>query len=180
MTNKQQLALLGMKPIYGKSIPLTLDEITRIESLVGAELPLDYKDFISTEGCTYFPDCEVEVRPIDRPPLEITDTGLLEISSLLGGGKKGHRVLLTLELLQGRMPNSFVPFADDYSGNVFCLDVQPSSNGAVYFWSSLSEQSREDAVPHDNQVLDTSLLQNLTHVADSFSDFIMRLKKKGA
>jgi hypothetical protein len=180
ITIEQKLGLLGMKPIYGSYLPLAPDEISRIEHLVGSELPPDYKAFISKFGCAYFPDSEVAVRPISRPLPGITDTGLLEISAILGGGNKGHRVLLTLELLRGRMPENMVPIADDHSANVFCLEAGKTGRGAVYFWSSMHEPSGEDYVSKGMLVPDDLLFQNLTHVAESFSDFFMRLEQRSS
>lgn len=58
------------------------------------------------------------------------------------------------------LPETLLPIGEDEGGNVVCLQTTDDDRGATYFWE-------HDAVADDD---------GLTKIADSFSDFLDRLR----
>src|SRR5262245_35938184 len=106
MDSDSTLTTLGIKPLGTASyVPVTLEEIAQLETLLGASLPSDYKAFILKYGASHFSRI-VEVRPIQAPPAHITADGLLDFSFFYGSNIDGRGLLDFVAVLQGRMPST--------------------------------------------------------------------------
>jgi hypothetical protein len=75
-----------------------------------------------------------------------------------------------LECYEERMPTWLISFAPDYMANNFVLSIRESDYGSVYLWLSDYEYVDEE----DGQLDD--YVDNLIHLADSFSEFILKMK----
>lgn len=177
-TIEARLTQLGIKPLFGEHFPLTEDELAELEQLLGAALPDDYRGFVSKFGCAYFPGVRILVRPVSPPPEDVAEQGgLLHFSAFFGGGSRHHVLLKTFKLLQARMPDTVFPFADDHSGNVFCLGVKGADRDKVYFWSFRYEEDPEDYLDQGLPVPENPWYRGTTLVADSFTDLVNRLER---
>lgn len=69
-----------------------------------------------------------------------------------------------LKIDEIRIPKSFIPFANDPGGNIFCID---QTNGSVYFWNHEKEGYFKS--------YDDNNWPNCYFIATSFSEFISLL-----
>ena len=79
MCIEEKLLGLGLKPIGGQYSPMSFKEIKQLERILGDTLPDDYKNFVSTYGCSYFPNHMVLVRP--RRPHRMTSATAAGLNS---------------------------------------------------------------------------------------------------
>lgn len=70
-----------------------------------------------------------------------------------------------LQLYSGRLPSWYIPIGCDDAGNLFLMSMYEENKGIVVFWD------HEGEVENAHQHFD-----NLIFVADSFSNFLERLK----
>jgi hypothetical protein len=173
-----KLEMLGIRPIYERYYPLEADDIALLTSILGGPIPADLLALASRYGAAYFPGGKVTVRCIEPPPSEISDTGDLLISSLLGGGNQQHQLVKKVQLFRGRMPFHMIPFASDYDGNFFCLSTGGNDAGKVFFWDGDREVAPEDYIEQGLPVPGALAYSNLTLVADSLQDFLDRLQSR--
>jgi len=52
------------------------------------------------------------------------------------------------EAYRGRVPDDYLPIADDPAGNLFCVTLRGDDKGAIYFWDH--EHEREDPSDRGN------------------------------
>ena len=74
-------------------------------------------------------------------------------------------LLSSIENYRNRMPNYYIPIADDTFGNNICLAIKGQNYGKVYFWD------------HENEVDDgeTPTMDNMSLLANNFDDFLNSL-----
>jgi len=65
---------------------------------------------------------------------------------------------------QPRVPANLVPIAHDPGGNLICISVSGSDQGAVYFWD------------HENEAEDEPDYRNVHLIDDTFDEFLAHLK----
>lgn len=66
---------------------------------------------------------------------------------------------------EGRIPINILPIADDPFGNMVCISFSGSDCGKIYFWDHELESQNKS-------------YDNLSLIADSFTDFINSLRKE--
>lgn len=176
MIPSDKLLSLGIRPIYERYCPLGPEDLALLTEALGKPLPPDYLELVSAFGCAFFPGHRVVVNCINQPPPEVSDTGFLLVSSLLGGGTQKHRVVQQLQLTRGELPSDLIPIASDYFGNLFCLSIGGEFAGKVFFWDAsrepTSEEDGEQGLPGPTKLSH----HDLTLVAASLHDFINRLE----
>ena len=145
--------------------------------MLGIPLPEDYKAFVTKYGESHFSQI-VQVRPIESPPDHISSEGLFDFSSFYGSDGDGDGLFTHLQVLKGRMPETMLPIGRDFSGNVFCLGVGAKDRNKVYLWDFEGEPAAEDYTEQGLAVPANLWYQNLTLVANSFTDFIDRFEKE--
>ncbi|WP_349632612.1 SMI1/KNR4 family protein [Peribacillus simplex] len=68
-----------------------------------------------------------------------------------------------IDIYEYRLPDGFIPIADDPAGNAICLDTKVPYMGNIYFWDH--EQEPED--PDD--------MSNVYFLANDINEFIENL-----
>ena len=160
----RKLTDLGLEPLEGEAFePLSEDDISRLQTILGAALPESYTEFLTTFGASMFPR-EINCTPQGEPLYFGWFYGFNELVEALNT----HREVL---------PESIIPIGDDGGGNQFCLGVRGKDFDKVYFhnhsigWRTDAEAylTRGEPVPDDIQY------QTVHEVAPSFEQFIRNL-----
>ena len=73
------------------------------------------------------------------------------------------------------MPEGFLPIGDDGGGDQIFMLVAGEKAGRVYYWDHNSEWDEEDYTEDGLPVPPDLKWQNVTMIAESFEDFLMRL-----
>lgn len=104
-------------------------EIADFEAKIGYELPLTYKTFLlEANGGEPVLGC-----------IHVLQKGKSEewnLANLLGLHDKENGVSLNsaFDQTRGRMPEEFIPFADDQGGNYYVLNLSKKKYGEIHFW----------------------------------------------
>ena len=106
-----KLTGLGLEPLEGEAFePLSEDDISRLQTILGATLPESYTELLTTFGASMF-SREINCAPQGEP--------------LYFGGFYGLNDLVeALNTHQEVLPESVIPIGDDGGGNQFCLGVR--------------------------------------------------------
>ncbi|MCZ2340638.1 MAG: SMI1/KNR4 family protein [Bacteroidales bacterium] len=171
---EQKLEELGIVPLYGEFYPLTPEDVRFLEQQIGNVLPDDYKRFILKYGCAHFFNSNVVVRAIEPPPEDLSDADWLAFAVFFGSCEQ-YRLLDEIDLVRGRMPDTVIPIAGDYGGNLFCLGVGGEDLGKVYIWDFHNEPDTQDYLDEGLPVPDRLMYSNMGLVSKSFSDFILQM-----
>jgi hypothetical protein len=152
----------------GDSLPhAPEDQLRRLESDLGVELPADYRHFLTiTNGGTGNGLCFVE--PTGDDPGGV---GLHHI----GGFRKESYFSLTIRRARyqdkyARIPRELLWIADDSFGNAICIGILGPYRGKVYFWDHEEEPDPDE---WDGSVESAG---NITPLADSFTAFVAGLR----
>jgi hypothetical protein len=159
-----KLAQLGMRGLRGGDamreppippdppVPVSEEEVVAFESMLGARLPDDYRQFLREIGAAGL--SETCVRPIQIRE----DYGDVEVFEVFYGGKeeKFYDVWRNRDAFRGRIPENMTPIAAEAGGGQFCIVVNGPGYGKIYFYC------RDDG--------------KLYLTADSFDDFLNRLE----
>jgi hypothetical protein len=174
---EQKLYELGLAPLYGQHCPLAPGEIQAVEQFIGFTLPDDYKEFISEYGCAHFEDGHVMVRSVEAPPEDLSDSEWLDFSVFLGACEQ-YKLARKVEFTRGRMPDTVIPIACDYGGNLFCLGVGGEDRGKVYVWDFHNEPDARDYLDEGLPVPERLMYSNMGLVAHSFTDFVLQMEAR--
>jgi hypothetical protein len=159
-----KLTGLGLEPLEGEAFePLSEDDISRLQTILGATLPESYTELLTTFGASMF-SREINCTPQGEPLYFGWFYGLNDLVEALNT----HQEVL---------PESVIPIGDDGGGNQFCLGVRGEDFDKVYFhnhslgWRSdaATYLARGEPVPDDIQY------QTVHEVAPSFEQFILNL-----
>jgi hypothetical protein len=101
---------LRLRPIAGRFVPLTAEELTELEASLGTPLPSDYRVFLEAYGRTGFDGNASFVTP---------DGGPLEILELFGGPQPGRAddLFWQLDTNRDELPPHQLAIGDDSFGN---------------------------------------------------------------
>ena len=108
-------------------VHLSEEDLRALETAIGAELPLDYREFLSrygfvSENGLVFPEYGRPGQP----------GGGVEV--FLGvDPDSGYDILETREGLSGRLPDHLLPIAESPGGQL-CLAISGSDRGKVFWW----------------------------------------------
>lgn len=175
MTIEEQVARLGgLRPIRGTRFEVPEAELVEIERMVGASLPDSYRRFLRTYGASTF-NQNVEFEPRERLPSSISSDGRGSFGAFYGALAHAPQDLLSnLACYRDRMPEQFLPIADD-SGNELAMQLGGDRPGAIYYWDHNNEWDEEDYLEDNEPVPPDLKWQNVTLIATSFEDFLARL-----
>ena len=98
---------------------------SRLEGAVGGKIPDAFKDFIAI-----YNGYRVSVAMFGLSNPAFAKQGGVEL--FYGFGAQ-YNLLAELKSAEDRMPDGFLPFGQDGTGNQVCLDTN-SKRGAVYYW----------------------------------------------
>jgi cell wall assembly regulator SMI1 len=124
--------------------------LAALELQLGASLPKDYLDFLSSH------------RAVDEPSMYVSSNpDYWGVRSLfeLGTGADFDQVDSVFKMVGDVLPSSCLPVAQDWSGNLYLLDCTEKSSCRVVWWN------------HERDVEDMSV----DFVAPSFADFVALL-----
>lgn len=99
-------------------------------------------------------------------------------STIYGKREKGNvfTLLKKLRVFRDRMPEGFLPFADDGLGNQLRLSVHPAHYQKVYWWDHELEWDAEDYEEETGTVMPAAAkYQNVYLVANSLTEFFEKL-----
>ncbi|UOQ55561.1 SMI1/KNR4 family protein [Hymenobacter cellulosivorans] len=176
----------GLKPIEDQFYPLNKQEVELLEKEANGVLPPDYNQFLTTYGECIFLN-SVSFKPMKQEPEYVHDeklgipNGSFSGSSLtMFYGKRTKKSTLTiidtLKRYRERMPEGFVPFADDGLGNQLCISVGPDNYQKVYWWDHEMEWDEEDYEDETGTPMPVSAkYQNVYLLANNFTDFFEKL-----
>lgn len=143
--------------------PASTTDAERLERLIGAALPPAYREFVLANNGGYpVPDT---FRFADGRP-----GSAVHQFFALRGKQASNRLSYAVEVFAERVPPGLLPIARDPFGNLICLGVLGSDySGEVWFWDHEREADEGEPARTDN----------LTKIADSFSDFLDGLHPAG-
>lgn len=133
-----------------------LDEIERLEELIGSRLPRAYREFLLQHNGGY-------PEPDGFLFKDLSDGS--SIDRFLGVDVGEHsNIDKYLVTYQERIPDGFFPIAHDPGGNLVLIGVTGRHSGNVYFWDH--ENEADGSAPD---------MSNMHLVAGDFSDFLNNL-----
>ncbi|NHZ38652.1 SMI1/KNR4 family protein [Massilia aquatica] len=135
------------------------DDVIAFENRIDRDLPADYKSFLLLNNGGRTDLCVLTVEKFGT--VIVNDFFGLEDGSSLDLDDN-------LETFRGRIPDGFLPFANDPGGNLFLLTLNGTAPGGVFFWDH--ENEPHTAPLHWNE------FKNVYKIADSFQDFVQQLK----
>lgn len=169
------LEKLGIKPLDKRYYPVEASELAAIEKFKNHKLPSDYKEFVSKYGWSTFSP-EVSVKSIEPPPSDFTDEDVIGFQSFYGGEKKGYGLLrIANSTFCESMPQATIPIASSYGSSQFILGIGGRDLNKVYFWNFEGWPDQDDYLDQGLDLPDDWQYENLTLVAESFTDFLSRL-----
>lgn len=177
-----RLAALGICPVGALLTPLGEQEVAGVEAVAGGRLPDDYRDFARTYGAATFGQL-VEFR-LGHPESLLAESSApryetAPFSHFYGGSAGPHDIGKKLQIYKHRMPEGLIPIGDDGAGNQICLGVLGLEHGKVYYWDHHNEWDEDDyEEEHGTPMPPEGKLRNMYLVADSFEEFIGRLKAR--
>ena len=103
------------------------------QQLDGAELPPEYREFVSTYGGALFGDEDYAVK---APLAEPSPWGKFARPEIVYPLLRNHPYSLEdqLQTYRDRVPRGVLPISNDPGGNQICLDVRGEFPGSVWFW----------------------------------------------
>jgi cell wall assembly regulator SMI1 len=149
----------------GKKI--TEKNIAKIEKKYNVSFPQEYKDFLLKYNGG---ECE----PNGFVFNENSEDSDSEVRSFFAiGGIDGDYDLeeniniYTIE--EKRLPNLYIPIAEDDLGNLVCISCNETDYGFIYFWDHENENESEDSVHN--------CMDNMFLLSKSFKTFANSLKE---
>jgi hypothetical protein len=177
----------GIKPVEDKFYPLSEVEITELEKEIGSKLPEDYAWLLQTYGAFMFTN-SVQFKSLNNEPeyKHPEELGIPNGYSFSGSevtmvyGKNTRKgvftVLEKLKTYRDRMPEKFLPFADDGLGNQLCLDFAPENYQKVWWWDHELEWDADDYEDETGTAMPAAAkFQNVYLVANSLAEFFGNL-----
>ncbi|MCL1992123.1 MAG: SMI1/KNR4 family protein [Spirochaetes bacterium] len=167
---------------FNKNQPVAKDAVKKFEDILKTELPQDYKEFLLEYGYA-LPEEYVVFSPMKKSSEYIHDesTGVPNYSFEGSGLSHFYGTDLThlIERYKDRMPENFLPVADDGLGNQICMSLNEKTFGYVYWWDHENEWDEEDYFDEVGEKMPSEAkYQNLYLIANSFYDFFEKLKKE--
>jgi len=118
---KNLLDRLPLYPVFGNYVPLTEDQIGKLEQRFGS-LPEELSTLFRERGCAGFEGlATVKLGELQLP-----------ISIILGGGDSSYLVLNAIESIQDEL-DGFLPFAENEFGNLFLYGMREGRSG-IWHW----------------------------------------------
>jgi len=163
-------------PCGDKFIPASLEDVLEIESILGAKLPDDYREFVLKYGRSYFSPLAA-VQPIEKPPFELwgsDDKNYLPFAAFFGGEQNGMSLLDNVRTspFKDFFPRYMLSIADDLSLNQYLLAVDGEHKNKVFFWFYEGFIEPDYYISVDKEIPPDWQYQNLFLAADSFSDLL--------
>lgn len=131
--------------------------VARVVAAVDFTLPADYLSFLSDFPRTGIFDVEIACLGLDAAPC--APDRLYPVTLLYGQSSEKSNDLLSIREIDWELPAHYLVIGDDIGGNLFCLDMRPSSLGEIFF--------HFDEEP---------VASGMYRIAKNFTDFIFSLR----
>lgn len=132
--------------------------LDRFEKLIGASLPVDYRQFLNDHNGG-------KPSPSDFNISEEEGEGSIHHFYGLHDGPNYANLEASFKVYRERMPSTMIPIADDSGGNSICLGISGDDFGRIFFWDHESEADEEEQPYY----------KNITIIANSFRIFLDNL-----
>lgn len=139
--------------------PPSKRDVDVLEASLGCRLPEDYREFLLATNARQIRPCVIPVMGFPRGDRLVAH----EFTCFCP--QESCDFSQRISIYAGRVPKGMLPLASDPGGNLFVMDLNPSSFGTVSFWERAYEVEEGEAPTMDN----------VYNVAPSFSDFLARL-----
>ena len=156
--------------------PATLEEIERFEKVIGVRLPEDYREYLASGGGGASTRGEYAFKMTKPGILENDDVGgeaLLEylLSAAASDGEESdlmasYKYMNSPDREFNYLPQDMIVIGEAPGGSYVLLGIKGDRRGKVYFWDS-NLFPLEDFGPET--------YENISYVADSFSEFLSSL-----
>lgn len=160
-SDTREVSLFMESKINGQienNVPLNSNDFLRLKTKISNELPIEYDAFLSaTNGGLWV--SKKNIFDIPLPDGRKTHSDVYCFYQV--SGDKEHKIIFWLELYGERLPEDFIPIANNSLGDQVLMNL---SDGSIYFW----DHELEDE--HD-------VMYNCFYIADSFPEFINKLYK---
>lgn len=143
-----------MAKILGSHKKLSLEEIERFEMENQVSLTNKYKNFLIQWNGGY---------PQPNTFKISDDQGISILNQFYGIGDMYSNIADYIDIYEYRLPDGFIPIANDPGGNVICIGTRNSYYEKVYFW----DHEQETEYPND--------MSNMYFLADDIDDFLEQL-----
>jgi hypothetical protein len=148
-------------------LPVTDNDVKKIEELIGHPLPLDYAQFLREQAGGFVSKSNAFLPLNDEPVREVFGEGFIldKLNPTREPGFPHGELSNQIRTYSGRIPDETIPVASNAFGDNLLLGVGAANTGKVYLW----DHEREGIViksPADNTYL----------IADSFSEFLNALQ----
>ena len=178
MRLEDHLARLGgVHPACGHALrPVPEGELAAIIEALGCPLPSTYRALLSTWGAVAFRR-NVRFRSAHPLPATISRDGGGLVRCFYGAAGHGpYGLLAALARYRSRMPEGFLPFADNGAGDQLALATRGPVAGWVCAWDHHAEWDEEDLDDDADPAARAALpYRNVTRVAASFDAFLDQL-----
>ena len=179
---QRHLLSMGMEP---RALP-TQEQIRDLEKTVNAKLPVAYVEFLSEFGatlnngavnCGTVDSMPLYVGPDDvAQPFHVVRVGAFYPLFPVATGPK-QTVAGVLQAYTDRMPDGFLPFCTESSGNELCLAIRGPHAGQVFYWDIDNEWDADEFLEQFGySIPDENKYQNVYLLADSFEEFLWKLE----
>jgi hypothetical protein len=158
----EKMKELKLRFVFEDRTDPTSQQVTDVEGVFGRKFPFSYEYFVKKYGGTSL-DRGTEFTIYNSPPF---GNGEIDVFFQIAP-KKMYDIGNELETYRNRLPDFFLPIAQDAFGNLICIEVDSVGGGKVYFWDHTQERFLNEGEKPDRH--------NIWFVADSFEDFIQML-----
>ena len=163
--------------------PLTVAEVSELESSLGAEFPETYRHLLARYGAAGFEryvkfPVVKGVSVMDMMKGEMpAEIALLPFGMFYGSDANGYGLIKHIKTYMGRMPESLIPVGGDGFGNQICLCISGQQRGKVYWWDHENEWDEDDYEDDYGEPMPPEAkFQNVYLVAESFDEFFRKLE----
>jgi len=164
-------------------------DILKFESDINAKIPKDYEKFLLEYGYCIFNE-SISFHPIkNSSEYNHTEcTGMMnhlfhgsQVGCFFGinlDAESSHNELIDIyRTYYGRMPENFLPIADDGLGNKICISLNDESFGYVYWWDHENEWDEDNYFDDVGKNMPNEVkYQNVYLISESFTEFLTKLK----
>ena len=160
-----KLIKLNIKPLgSGDFLPLTGEEVAKLEDFAGTRLVAGYKQFLMRFGRSMFSN-EVNCSASAEPLYFGSFYGFSELMTAIDG-------------LRDTLPTTIIPIGDDSGDIVFCLGVGAENTGKVYVYNNSFGWHADAAnrLSHGERYPSDIRYQTVQEIAPSFEDFVGNMK----
>ncbi len=166
-------------PCSDDFIPVSLEDILEIESILGVRLPDDYREFVQKYGWSCYSPLAA-VQAIEKPPLGLyatDDKSYLPFAAFYGGDYMGENLLDDVRSgpYKEYYPENMIAIANDISTSQYLLAVDGEHKNKIFFWFYDGFIEADYYLSVGKEIPADWQYQNMCLVANSFTDMLSRI-----